>query len=324
MGNGRPDCQNVGPDDYDKADRSMIVLSLPECQAFGLKLAGALVAEHAVIEVRRFPDGESYLRLPPDLRDRSVILNCTLANPDSKLGPIVFAADAARELGAATVGLAAPYLAYMRQDTRFSPGEAVTSRSFAKMLSAAFDWLVTVDPHLHRHDSLDAIYTIPANVVHAAPLLGAWIGTHVERPLLIGPDSESEQWVAELANVIQASYVVLNKQRLGDRSVRIDFPDMSPFAGRWPILIDDIASSGRTMIEAAKRLHELGMARPVCAIIHPLFVGDSFASLSQLSSRIVSTDTVPHESNTISVAGLLAAEIVRILDKLEPPSQSGG
>lgn len=296
-------------------------------EAFGSRLADALASEHAVIETRRFPDGESYLRLPEAVRGRQVVLNCTLADPDPKLASLIFAADAARELGAARVGLVAPYLAYMRQDRRFAPGEAITSRSFARLLSGTFDWLVTVDPHLHRYASLGEIYAIPTGIVHAAPLLSEWIGAHVERPLIIGPDSESEQWVAQAAGAIGAPHAVLTKHRHGDRSVSIDLPDLADVIDRQPVLVDDIASSGRTLIEAARKLQEVGMRRPVCVVIHPLFADDAYAMLNETVSRIVSTDTVPHPSNAMSVASLLAAEIKRLSDeddRPKVPSQGGG
>ena len=109
----------------------------------------------------------------------------------------------------------------MRQDRRFKPGEAITSRQTAELLSNAFDWLVTVDPHLHRYGSLSEIYRIPTHVVHATPLISKWIREHVANPLIIGPDSESEQWVSAVANDAGSPYSVLEKVRRGDRDVEI-------------------------------------------------------------------------------------------------------
>ena len=166
--------------------------------------------------------------------------------------PLLFAAATARELGASRVGLVAPYLAYMRQDRRFKPGEAVTSRQVARLLSDAFDWLVTVDPHLHRYSSLADIYSIPTHVVHAAPLIAEWIKANVTNPLIIGPDSESEQWVAAVASDVGAPYSVLEKVRHGDRDVEIRLKDLEQWKGRTPVLVDDIISTGRTMIEAVR------------------------------------------------------------------------
>ena len=145
----------------------------------------------------------------------------TLDRPNEKMLPVLFAAATARELGATNVGLVAPYLPYMRQDRRFKPGEAVTSREVARLLSDAVDWMVTIDPHLHRYGSLAEIYRIPTRAVHAAPLISQWIKTNASNPLIIGPDSESQQWVSAVAKAAGAPYAVLRKVRRGDRDVDI-------------------------------------------------------------------------------------------------------
>jgi ribose-phosphate pyrophosphokinase len=285
---------------------SRLVLPLPGSEVLAGRLAADLAAELGAIETRRFPDGETYVRLPPQVDGRDVVLVCTLARPDEQFLRLMFSARTARELGAASLTLAAPYLAYLRQDARFQPGEAVTSRHFAELVSREFDRLVTVDPHLHRHRSLDEVYAIPAQALHAAPLLADWIAANVDSPLIVGPDSESNQWVSDVAGRAGAPYAVLHKQRRGDRSVDVAAPDLARWAGRQPVLVDDIVSSGRTMIEAARQLLAQGFAAPVCVAVHPLFADDAYAELSALASRVVSTDTVPHPSNAISVAGLLA------------------
>lgn len=282
------------------------VFAMPESERQGRDLARRLGAEAGVLETRRFPDGESYVRILSVVAGRDVVLVCTLAKPDDQFLRLVFAARTLRELGASRITLVAPYLAYMRQDKRFHSGEAVTSTHFADLLSREVDRLVTVDPHLHRHKALSEIYAIPAVALHAAPLLADWISANVERPLIIGPDIESEQWVSDVAGRAGAPYVVLRKERHGDRNVEIAIPDLGQWAGRQPVLIDDIASSGRTLIEAARGLTGQGLRPPVCVVVHPLFADDAFAELSGLAERIVSTDAVTHPSNGIPLAGLLA------------------
>ena len=235
-----------------------LIFPLPGNQAFAEQLAAAVDGELGSIETRRFPDGECYVRLHGDPRGRAVDLVCTLAQPDLQFLSLVFAADAARELGASEVNLVAPYLAYMRQDKRFNPGESVTSLSFARLLSSTFDALLTSDPHLHRHPTLSALYTIPTATLHAAPLLADWIAANVEAPLIVGPDEESEQWAGAIAARIGAPHVVLRKTRHGDRSVQIAAPDLGAHRDRSPVLVDDIASSGRTLAVAAQALREQG------------------------------------------------------------------
>lgn len=287
-----------------------LVLPLPGNELFARQLATAGRWKLGTLETRQFPDGESYVRITAEVKDKSVLLVHTLAYPDPSFLSLVFAADAARDLGAREVTLIAPYLAYMRQDRRFLSGEAITSRSFARLVSSSFDRLVTVDPHLHRYPTLSALYTIPADTLHAAPLLANWIADQVEHPLVIGPDEESEQWVAAIAQRIGAPHTVLRKIRHGDRNVEIELSDLSAWRGRQPVLVDDIASSGHTLIEAARLLAQQGFAPPVVAVVHAIFAEDAYQQLTPLCSRIVSTDAVRHDSNAIALAPLIALALV--------------
>ena len=290
-----------------------LILPLPSNDTFAAALADCCGAELGQIETRHFPDGESYVRIHANPAGRSVDLVCTLARPDPGFLPLVFAADAARELGAREVNLVAPYLAYMRQDKRFHPGESVSSLAFARLLSSTFDRLLTVDPHLHRYPSLSALYTIPTTTLHAAPLLADWIAANVETPLIVGPDEESEQWAAAIARRIDAPHVVLSKTRHGDRNVEITATDLSAWRAHTPVLVDDITSSGRTLAAAARKLVEHGLRQPVCTVVHALFAEDAWPALTPLFARIVSTDAVPHPSNGIALAPMFADALLRDL-----------
>ena len=288
-----------------------VTLALPGNEAFAARLAHALGSTLARLESRHFPDGESYVRLHGDLAGRAVDLVCTLARPDAQFLPLVFAADAARDLGACEVNLVSPYLAYMRQDKRFHAGEGITSLSFARLLSATFDKLVTVDPHLHRHPNLASIYTMATATLQAAPLLADWIAAHTDRPLIVGPDAESEQWAGDIAARIGAPHVVLSKVRHGDRRVEIDVPDLSAWRDHTPVLVDDIASSGRTLAQAARAMVAQGLPRPECVVVHALFADDAWAELTPLLTRITSTDAVAHPSNRIALAPLIASALLQ-------------
>lgn len=296
-----------------------IVFHFPGDEVFTDRLVQALQAERARLELHHFPDGESLVRLLADVAGRTVVLACSLARPDDKTLPLLFAADAARDLGAAKVLLVAPYLAYLRQDRRFHAGEAVTSRSYAALLSTAFDALVTVDPHLHRYRSLDEIYSIRTRVVHTAPLIARWVAAHVERPLLIGPDSESEQWVAEVAAAAGAPWTVLQKIRHGDRDVEVSLPDVSAWHDRQPVLVDDIVSSARTMVQAVASVRRVGLPAPMCIGVHALFAPGAYEELlASRPARVLSCDTVPHASNEISVVELMARALKEVVEEARP------
>ena len=284
-----------------------IYIPLPGNEAMASELASLTSSELGALELRRFPDEETYVRIASDVSGKAVELVCTLARPDPQLPGLLFAAYTARELGASSVGLIAPYLAYMRQDKRFSDGESVSSRHFARLLSGAFDRIVTVDPHLHRIHDLDEVFSINTKVVHAAPALADWIKAHVDKPLIIGPDSESEQWVSDVAERAGAPHLVLSKVRHGDRDVEVTAPGLENWAGPQPVLVDDIASSGRTMIEAAQHFETAGFPKPVCVVVHPLFADDAYTALRSMSSRVVSTNAISHPSADILITHLLVS-----------------
>lgn len=176
-----------------------VILALPGNEGLAGKIGALQNLDVGSVYVHRFPDGEARVRIGRSVQGKAVVLAETLDHSDSKILPLLFAAATARDLGAASVGLVAPYLAYMRQDREFEPGEGVSARHFAQLLSRAFDWLVTVDPHLHRIASLRELYDIPARPAATAPLLAGWIAANVEFPVVIGPDVESAQWVRSVA-----------------------------------------------------------------------------------------------------------------------------
>jgi ribose-phosphate pyrophosphokinase len=263
------------------------------------------------IDRHAFPDGETRLRLPATLPSRVVLLR-GLQRPNEKLAELLIVAPAARELGAAHLTLVCPYLAYMRQDMAFQPGEAVSQRHVGQALAGWFDRVITVDPHLHRVSSMDEVLPARRGVaLSAAALLGEWAARHACRPILLGPDEEAAPWVRSAAAAQGLEHGTCLKQRSGDRDVRIALPDL-PFQGREVVLIDDVASTGRTLAVTAAALLQRGAAAVDVAVTHALFVDDAVAQLAAAGVRHVwSSDSVSHASNVVSLVPLLAAALRR-------------
>jgi ribose-phosphate pyrophosphokinase len=202
----------------------------------------------------------------------------------------------------------------MRQDTQFKAGESLTSQHFAEFVGSLVDSLVTVDPHLHRIKTLSEIYRIRTEVVHAAPLIGQWIRANVSLPLLIGPDEESVQWVAAVAQAAGAPHIVLKKVRRGDRIVEVSVPQIESWRGHTPVLVDDIASTARTMIETVKHLRSAMARAPLCIAVHPIFTGSAYEDLMAAgAAQIVSCNTINHVSNAIDVHPMLAQTLHTLL-----------
>lgn len=286
-------------------------------------IAPMLAARNGRLDWRHFPDGESLVTIEEGLDGIDVALVASLHNPDELALPLRFAAATAREFGARSVGLIAPYLAYMRQDKRFNSGEAVSAPLFARFLEESFDWLVTADPHLHRNPKLSELYRMPVRRVATAPLIADWLRNNLPNAILIGPDGESEQWVADIANRAGFPYQILTKTRRGDRDVEVSLPLIDAAFSRIPVIVDDIVSSGRTSIETLGHLKRLGLPPAVSVVIHPVFAGEAYAQLLAAgAARVVSTDSIPHHSNAISIASLLAMASAELFGGQPPTERS--
>jgi len=290
-----------------------MLYALPGNAAFARAVRRHAGWQRGELELHRFPDGESRVRLvtPPH---GAVALACSLHRPDAKLFPLLAAAATARELGATQVGLLAPYLAYMRQDQRFRPGEAVSARVIGGLLGGVFDWVVTVDPHLHRIRDLADVFACRTVVVRTAPDLAAWIGANVRVPLLVGPDGESAQWVQAVADRLDAPCVVARKQRHGDRAVSVRLPSLARWRGHTPVLLDDIIASGQTLIDTARGVREqLVQPAPVAVVVHGLLRRKSLDALHGAGiARLVTTNTVPGEVAAIDVSARVAEALSAI------------
>lgn len=283
------------------------LIALPGNEAHARALGAQLGVPVIEPVVHRFPDGELLVRLEQAALSGQVAIVGNLTS-DSFLA-MAFLAGTARDLGATSVGIVAPYLAYMRQDAQFKPGEALTAKYFGRLVSGVVDWLVTVDPHLHRFDSLQHVYSIPTTIARAAPAIAQWIAREVTHPVLVGPDAESVQWVSAVAAACGAPYVILEKTRRGDRDVSVSTPDHA-WNGHTPVVIDDIVSTGRTMLEATRQLRAAGSTAPMCVAIHAVFADAVDAELVAAGARgIVTCDTIAHATNRIAIGDALAIAV---------------
>ena len=255
------------------------------------------------INFHQFPDEETVVRVHSDVAQRIVIFVVNLVHPNPKILPLLFAAQTVKSLGASKIILIAPYLTYMRQDKVFESGQGITSAYFAQLISSYFDGLITIDPHLHRWKDLNEIYEIPTTLLHATNAIASWIHHHVPNPILIGPDSESAQWVETIALKSSAPFTILEKNRKSDTEVEISIPGINQYIKATPILIDDIISTGMTMIETLKHIHSLRMQPAICIGVHAIFAGGAYQRLlASHTTQIISCNTIPHPSNHIDIS----------------------
>jgi ribose-phosphate pyrophosphokinase len=279
---------------------------MPGQDALAASLQTLAAFEPGQMSLRQFPDGETYIRVLDDVRGAEVAILCQLHHPDEKTLPLLLLVATLRDLGARRVGIIAPYLAYMRQDKRFHEGEGVSARYFARLLSQQVDWLLTVDPHLHRIHALSEVYSIPALAMTAVLPIAQWLRENVAQPLVIGPDSESEQWAARVAEAAGCPYEVLTKERFGDRDVQVSVPHVAAYLQHTPVLVDDIISTGRTMQQAARHLKDAGLCPPVCIGVHGIFAEGALQEMQAAGLRVVTSNSIPAPGQQIDLAPLLA------------------
>ncbi|HEV2613425.1 MAG TPA: ribose-phosphate diphosphokinase [Gammaproteobacteria bacterium] len=264
--------------------------------------------EKADFILREFPDGESYLKINADVKNREIFIFNSLNNPNQKILPLLFLVKYLKEQGTKHITLASPYLPYMRQDKIFNPGEVLSSKYFAELLSDHIDKLITVDPHLHRYKNLSEIYRCENKVLHATNEIADYIKHNIKNPIIIGPDAESEQWAKEIADDVGAPYVIAQKKRMNDYEVDMLIPGIEKFKKNTPVLIDDIISTAQTMIKAVSALRILGFAPPVCIGVHAVFAGDAYENLVAAGpEKIITCNTIKHSSNQIDLSDLLAS-----------------
>lgn len=289
------------------------VQSLPSCAEPARRLASLLGLPFHEIALHRFPDGE--LRVTVGPAAATTILYASLDQPNEKLIAVLFAAEALRRGGAARLVLLAPYMCYMRQDTAFHDGEAISQRVVGRLLAATVQRIITVDAHLHRTPDIAAVFPgAEAENLSAMPAIADALARSGIDPatVVIGPDAESEPWVGDLAGRLGLRCAVGNKKRRGDRAVEIEFAEAGLIAGRPALLIDDIVSSGGTLLAGAKALQAAGASCVDAIVTHALFPPAMMSTFAQAGIRSVrSTSSVAHPTNAIPLDDLLAAALRR-------------
>lgn len=290
----------------------MMILAFPDYLDQTRTLAAHLKAPVAEVHVHRFPDGESFVELPASLPEHVVFCR-SLNQPNDKLVELLLGASTAKAMGTQRLSLVAPYLCYMRQDFANRPGVAVSQKIIGRLLADLFDDVLTVDPHLHRTPSLaQAIPCKTPVTLSAADAIAGFLAGQFEQALLLGPDSESEQWVASIGKKTGFDYAVAAKKRLGDKAIELTLPERD-YRGQSVVIVDDIASTGRTLASASGSLLARGASAVYAVVTHALFCGDAEAQIRRAGVKAIwSTDSINHPTSCIRLGALLAEALAAI------------
>src|SRR6267143_980489 len=294
----------------------MIILGGSASASLAEKVAKELGQKPA--EIERFPDGEKYIRIHDDVKDKDVaIIQSLYRTPDEYIFEYLIIADTLRDMGAASITGVIPYLAYARQDSRFYPGEALTSASVAKLFEAAGTTSVlTVDCHLHRLGDVSKVFKVPAKNLSAMPSLGKYARETLRpnNPIVVAPDEEAEQWAGTVAKELEAEHTHFTKRRIreeGQTSSRLELDTGSAdFKGRDVVFADDIISTGGTIAQAARACKKKGAKRMFVVCTHPVLAKGAIQLVKAAGvSKIIATDTIPSPISKVSVAPVLATAL---------------
>lgn len=290
----------------------MIITSCGNSVSLAKAVARKLNVTYSPLTINYFPDHEVYIKFNTNLKNKTVVLvHSFQPHPQASLVRILFAAATAKDLGAKKIILVAPYLAYMRQDIRFKPGEAVSSRIMANLCNTFLDKIITIDPHLHRFHSLKSLFIIQAKALTANALLGEYIKKQFRKDaVIIGPDGESYQWAKSIAQKAKLPFTILEKKRYSSRRVAVKMKKTINITGKKLIIIDDVISTGHTIAEAAKLAKKAGAAKITAIAVHGLLVENAVRKLRKAGvTKIITTNTIENATNNIDVSSLLAKEL---------------
>ena len=252
---------------------------------------------------KRFPDGELYVRIGGRFEGEDVVL-VQSTRRDEEILELFLLEDAVREGGAKSLCLVLPYFGYSRQDRRFFPGEAVSARAMARRLEVDADMVITVD--LHSPFNRD-IFTKPMREVSGVPAIARLLR---RRPVdvIVSPDKGAVERCQRMANLLHKPWLSLQKKRFDSEHVEISLPDDAmDLTGKHVAILDDVISTGGTIVESAQLLKKMGAENVIAACTHGLFLKDAFERIKGVASDILSTDTLENAAERGSVAPDIAA-----------------
>ncbi len=288
----------------------MIILPGPASQDLAKRLASELKARLVPVFFKKFPDGESYIRIDGDVQDEDAVIVQTTSPPqDERMMQLFLLASAAKN-NAARITAVVPYLAYSRQDRVFLPGEAFSAKTVIDLLrTCGVTRIITVNTH---NPAVLANFTVPITDLSAIPLLAGYFKEKgFSDAVSLSMGKKGLATAEEAANVLNGPSNYIPTQR--DRHTGKVTIEEKPLKvkGKVAIFFDDIISSGGTMIKAVAHAKKQGAAKVYAACVHPLLMDNAEEKIIQSGAdAVVGTDSVPSSVSVVSVAPVIAKTLV--------------
>jgi ribose-phosphate pyrophosphokinase len=276
-------------------------------QKLAAKIAKELECPLTSIETRRFPDGERYIRINGKLDHEVVVVQSTGYPQDENLMELFLILKNLKSMGIEKIKVVIPYFGYGRQERRFKSGEAVSAVIIADLLEAAgADEIFCINLH---EENITEFFQIPVHNLSAMPIIANHFKENLDNPVIIAPDKGALGFAKEIAEILGCEYDYLEKTRISPEIVETK-PKNLDVKGKDAVIIDDIISTGGTIVNAARILMEHGASKVVVSCVHPVLVEDALLKIFAAGvDDVVSTDTLLSDVSVISVAQLVADAI---------------
>jgi ribose-phosphate pyrophosphokinase len=273
-------------------------------QKLAAKVAWDLGENLCPIETRRFPDGERYIRVKGEIPREVVVIQSTGYPQDENLIELFLLLKNLKSMGVERTRVVIPYFGYGRQERRFKSGEAVSAVIIAELLEAAGASEI-YSVNLHEKNIKD-FFNIPVHEISAMPMIASYIKETMDDPMIIGPDKGALGFAEEVSGILKCECDHLEKTRISPEKVETKLKSLD-VAERDVVIIDDIISTGGTIVNASKILRDLGASKVVVGCVHPVLVEDALLKIFAAGvDDVFATDTLGSDVSTISVAPLIA------------------
>lgn len=294
--------------------KAPIIACTQSSQVLGSRLAQELSLLLTPVIRYFFPDGELYLRIEfPSQKPRNIILiGSTVTHTD--IIELLLLIDACEDT---SITLVIPYMGYARQDKKFNPGESISARAIARTLGAKVSQVITVN--IHENETLSE-FVVPATNISLSEEIGAHILTSVVppgvKPLILGPDKGALELAKDVAAACDSDYDYLSKRRISGEEVVIEAKSV-PVAGRELVIVDDIISTGGTLVTASKMLIAQGSLRVHAICVHGVFIQGAYARLKHSGiGHVCSSDTIESATSDYSAAPAIAKKLRELFPEL--------
>lgn len=301
--------------DLSLARSQMLLLSGTANRALAEEVAEHLGQPLCAVTIRRFADGELFVKIDENVRGRDVYIVQPTNPPAENMMELLLLIDAAKRASAARVTAVIPYFGYARQDRKDQPRVAISAKLMANMVSmAGADRVLAIDFHQHQ---LQGFFDLPVDHLYAAPVLVShYRQKHLKDLVVVAPDVGSAKMARGFAKRLNATLAIIDKRRASANVAEV-MNVVGEVAGRDCLIPDDMIDTAGTMAEAVKALKGLGANDIYVCATHALFSGPAIERLSGAPVKevtVTNTIALPPERRfdrlkVLSIAGLLAKAI---------------